>query len=276
MRYDDKTGPNTDITSSDQWRSPGRDCSTHGIPQRPVTNLSGHPHGQLVSQVNIYTNWGIGRVDDGGLFTATGTTAGTISMALTDRQKIAASSTAAGVPGNNVNALALGIYRRHRSRLGKHDVSATTVQWPGASGATPRGHAGPAGQQEILHDQLLAHRAEVSGVSMDEELINMLKYQRAFQAASKLITTSDEMPRQTILSETVTVIQFTGSRYYEIRRPMMYNTPARQSATLPVTNADPQEQVSASDGSRTPEDDPSSMARSSSTSPRLCRPQWIP
>ena len=34
---------------------------------------------------------------------------------------------------------------------------------------------------------------------MDEELINMLKYQRAFQAASKLITTSDEM-LQTILS----------------------------------------------------------------------------
>ena len=55
------------------------------------------------------------------------------------------------------------------------------------------------GQWMQFHDQLLAHRAEVSGVSMDEELINLLKYQRAFQAASKLITTSDEM-LQTILS----------------------------------------------------------------------------
>jgi flagellar hook-associated protein 1 FlgK len=66
-------------------------------------------------------------------------------------------------------------------------------------GATLQGATRDLQGQEILHDQLLAHRAEISGVSMDEELINLLKYQRAFQAASKLITTSDEM-LQTILS----------------------------------------------------------------------------
>jgi flagellar hook-associated protein 1 FlgK len=45
-------------------------------------------------------------------------------MALTDRQKIAASSTAAGVPGNNVNALALAdLQTAAVAGLGQYDVS---------------------------------------------------------------------------------------------------------------------------------------------------------
>lgn len=69
----------------------------------------------------------------------------------------------------------------------------------GSFGATLQGTKRDLEGQEILNDQLLAHRAQVSGVSMDEELISLLKYQRAFEAASKLITTSDEM-LQTILT----------------------------------------------------------------------------
>jgi flagellar hook-associated protein 1 FlgK len=45
---------------------------------------------------------------------------------------------------------------------------------------------------------LEAHRAAVSGVSSDEELINILKYQRGFEAASRLIVTADEL-LQTLL-----------------------------------------------------------------------------
>ena len=130
-------------------------------------------------------------------FTATGTTAGTISMALTDRQKIAASSTAAGVRAITSTPSPWRIYRRHRSRLGKHDVS-KLLRCNGRERSNPaKGPRRDLQGQEILHDQLLAHRAEVSGVSMDEELINMLKYQRAFRRL-KLIHFSDEM--QTILS----------------------------------------------------------------------------
>jgi flagellar hook-associated protein 1 FlgK len=53
--------------------------------------------------------------------------------------------------------------------------------------------------QQLLDDQLQAHRAEVSGVSMDQELINMMQYQRAFEAASRIVTTADTL-MQTILS----------------------------------------------------------------------------
>jgi len=48
-------------------------------------------------------------------------------------------------------------------------------------------------------DQLTQMRDSVSGVSLDEELAALIKYQRAFQAASKLITTADEL-YQTLLS----------------------------------------------------------------------------
>ncbi|MEK6801123.1 MAG: flagellar hook-associated protein FlgK [Nitrospirota bacterium] len=202
VRYDGGTGPNTDITSViGGGRLKGlidaRDTTAVGL-QTSLNTLTS----QLVSQVNTQHRLGYGL--DGSttqdFFTASGTTAGTISLALTDRQKIAASSTAAGVPGNNVNALALSSLQAAAvAGLGNTTFQSYYSAMAGSFGATLQGATRDLQGQEILHNQLLSHRAEASGVSMDEELINLLKYQRAFEAASKLITTSDEM-LQTILT----------------------------------------------------------------------------
>jgi flagellar hook-associated protein 1 FlgK len=46
---------------------------------------------------------------------------------------------------------------------------------------------------EIMVDKLNTLRNSISAVSLDEEMINLIKYQHAYQAAAKLITVSDEM-----------------------------------------------------------------------------------
>jgi flagellar hook-associated protein 1 FlgK len=52
--------------------------------------------------------------------------------------------------------------------------------------------------QAALLDQLVARRDSETGVSLDEELTNMLKFQHAYTAAARLLQTADEM-LQTLL-----------------------------------------------------------------------------
>jgi flagellar hook-associated protein 1 len=53
--------------------------------------------------------------------------------------------------------------------------------------------------KEILKDQIETLRGQVSGVSLDEELVNLIKFQRGFEAASRLVRLTDEM-FQTLLA----------------------------------------------------------------------------
>ncbi|MDY0219616.1 MAG: flagellar hook-associated protein FlgK [Desulfobacterium sp.] len=46
---------------------------------------------------------------------------------------------------------------------------------------------------EVMVTNLTEQRNSISAVSLDEEMINLMKYQHAFGAASKLVTVSDEM-----------------------------------------------------------------------------------
>jgi flagellar hook-associated protein 1 FlgK len=55
-----------------------------------------------------------------------------------------------------------------------------------------------AAQQQTATTQALVNSAEdrrqsVSGVSMDEEMANMVRFQRGYQAAARALTTMDEM-----------------------------------------------------------------------------------
>jgi len=55
------------------------------------------------------------------------------------------------------------------------------------------------GHQSRMVLQLENYRESISGVSIDEEMVNLIKFQNAYQAAAKLISTADEM-MQTVLN----------------------------------------------------------------------------
>jgi flagellar hook-associated protein 1 FlgK len=46
---------------------------------------------------------------------------------------------------------------------------------------------------KLVLDQLGSQKSSYSGVSVDEEMTNILVYQRAYKASAKIITIADEM-----------------------------------------------------------------------------------
>ena len=56
-----------------------------------------------------------------------------------------------------------------------------------------------ADNQQVLADQLFNERQRISGVSIDEEAITLIQFQRAFQASARFIGIVDEL-LQTLIS----------------------------------------------------------------------------
>ena len=123
-----------------------------------------------------------------------------IDLALTDVDKVAASSTLLGVPGNNVNALALvNLHTSQQATLGNltlNDYQAITI---GNVGSATREAELLLNTTTLEFEQLKGLRESVSGVSLDEELTNLLSFQRSFEASARMITVADEL-FQTILT----------------------------------------------------------------------------
>jgi flagellar hook-associated protein 1 FlgK len=109
-----------------------------------------------------------------------------------DPRALAAASTAAGLPGEGDVALDL----------------AALADAPLASGTTPSASWGAltgglgslidgAGSELTLRESTVAHattlRESASGVSLDEEMVNLSRYQRAYEASLRVLRTADEM-----------------------------------------------------------------------------------
>jgi flagellar hook-associated protein 1 FlgK len=119
-----------------------------------------------------------------------------------------AASTAPGESGNNENALAIqGLqdatllirkwtYQRGTDSL-PQDQSATMDEYytifVGDMGMLVEENNQNQSFNQTMIDQLNEIRDSISGVNLDEETVNLIKYQHAFTAASKLVTVCDEM-----------------------------------------------------------------------------------
>jgi flagellar hook-associated protein 1 FlgK len=145
--------------------------------------VSGIPAGNDVFQVNSYAD-----------------AARDLAVTLSNPSSIAASSSRTGIPGNNANALALVAIQHVRFASLQNGTLNDAYRNTAANlGVLAQTTDRENDAQEILRDQIESIRAQVSGVSIDEEMVNLIKFQRGFEAASRLIKVTDEM-LQTLLS----------------------------------------------------------------------------
>jgi len=107
--------------------------------------------------------------------------------------KFSVGSTGAG-SSDNGNAIKLGNIDDAKA------LNGGTVSLNGAIGGLTTSIGSAARQadyaadaQQVLYDQAQAARDSVSGVNLDEEAANMMRFQQAYQAAAQVISTADNM-----------------------------------------------------------------------------------
>lgn len=108
--------------------------------------------------------------------------------------KIAAAQTSAGLPGDNTNALAIGALQNTLTMSGNQaSFDSYYNGLVGQVGSDTQQVDQNNNLQSLLASQLQNQRDSVSGVSLDEELTNLLKYQHAYEGAAKVVTVVDEL-----------------------------------------------------------------------------------
>jgi len=151
----------------------------------------------LVEKINELHRLGYGLDGTTGIdfFDPDGITAATISVAhdiVNDSRLIAASTD--GTPGNADNALAIAGLRLE-AIFGSEGATAEEYYSAivGDVGIESSRAAAQREAQELLVNEIENRRESVKGVSLDEEMTNLVASQHAYQAAAKLVSVIDNL-----------------------------------------------------------------------------------
>ncbi len=117
-----------------------------------------------------------------------------IAVGLTAPAQIAAASTAAGAPGDNANALNLAALNATPSLDGG---GASFHAYYGRMISRTASLANEADVSQAAYESLTRHAEEaqqsVSGVNLDEEAANLIRYQQHYQAAARVIQIANSL-----------------------------------------------------------------------------------
>lgn len=151
----------------------------------------------LISQVNAVhsTGFGIGNPPPTGNNFFTGTNAKNIALdpaIVSNISNIAASKD--GAPGNNEIALVLAKLKDQLSMNGNtNTVSQFYNGIVSGMGSEIQTMQTESESHNLVLQQLDTQQKSVAGVSLDEEMTNLIKFQQGFAAAARVINTVDEM-----------------------------------------------------------------------------------
>lgn len=185
----------TDITSQFQAGKLGALLTVRdGDAQQALSDLD-HIAYALANAVNTAHARGVDLDGNAGgdLFsvaTAVDGSAASIRLAITDPNKIAASSN--GDPGSNGNLDRLTELRT-TDLVDAQSVPDVLSALTFRIGSSMSNSQAQLDASESILSQLQTQRASVSGVSLDEEAANLMRYQHAYQAAARVIDAANQM-----------------------------------------------------------------------------------
>ncbi len=151
---------------------------------------------EIIDQVNTLHTAGFGLDNSTGMDFFQGTGAGDIAVnpALKARPDQVAAAGAADSPGDNSNARAIAALQRALTMdSGTADFGRFYAGMMARLGVDSQRAETVASNQGLLVDHLKREKEAVSGVSLDEETTHLIEYQRAYEAAARVITVVDEM-----------------------------------------------------------------------------------
>ena len=131
----------------------------------------------------------------GDFFDATGTTANsiTVASAIQASPGLLALSNSSLAKGNNSNALAMASLVNQANTVGTESINGSYGSLVSQLGSI----TAQANNQQRIHTSITQsvqdQRDGVSGVSLDEEMSNLIRYQQSYSAAAKVISTLNQV-----------------------------------------------------------------------------------
>ena len=118
------------------------------------------------------------------------------TLSITDTDEIAASADSTTLPGDNRNALQIiDVYKNAVNELDTvmSDYYNSIVADVGVLSLTAQDSSK---FEQTLMNELNTRRESLSGVNLDEEAANLIRYQKAFEAAARLIQITDQLAEE--------------------------------------------------------------------------------
>ena len=95
--------------------------------------------------------------------------------------------------GNNENILVLAALENKAVMGGGKTIGAAYIDHVNDMGNIARQAAISQSALQVVHEQAVTARDKVSGVSLDEEAANLIRFQQAYQAAAKILQVASQL-----------------------------------------------------------------------------------